>query len=101
MWGLFLCDGTRRNVSDLSVVLYFEMVYLISLIICIKLEILVGLVDGNWDFYKEIPEKRHFLKQSTGYTLMINLDFHVRTFSILVENSNYQNYRKTTEDRKE
>lgn len=75
MWGLFLCDGTRRNVSDLSVVLYFEMVYLIPLIICIKLEILVGLVDGNRDFYKEIPEKRHFLKQSTGYTLMINLDF--------------------------
>ena len=75
MWGLFLRDGTRRSVSDLSVVLYFEMVYLIPLIICIKLEILVGLVDGNWDFYKEIPEMRHFLKQSTGYTLMINLDF--------------------------
>lgn len=75
MWGLFLRDGTRRSVSDLSVVLYFEMVYLIPLIICIKLEILVGLVDGNWDFYKEIPEKRLFLKQSTGYTLMINLDF--------------------------
>jgi len=51
------------------------MVYLIPLIICIKLEILVGLVDGNWDFYKEIPKKRHFLKPSTGYTLMINLDF--------------------------
>lgn len=75
MWGLFLCDGTRRSVSYLSIVLYFEMVYLIPLIICIKLEILVGFVDGNGDFYKKIPKKRHFLKQSTGYTLMINLDF--------------------------